>query len=52
MFLVPINDKKVGNAYLTPGLNDYYYYLRYQTYDITEFLKLKEENKIEVHMGD
>jgi alpha-L-rhamnosidase len=30
-----INDKKVGNAYLTPGFNDYDYYLRYQTYDIT-----------------
>ena len=47
-----INDKKVGNAYLTPGLNDYDYYLRYQTYDITELLKLNEENTIEVHMGD
>ena len=47
-----INDKKVGNAYLTPGFNDYDYYLRYQTYDITELLKLKEENKIEIHMGD
>ena len=47
-----INGKKVGNAYLTPGYNDYDYYLRYQTYDITELLKLNEENKIEIHMGD
>ena len=46
-----INDKKVGNAYLTPGFNDYDYYLRYQTYDITNLL-IKEKNIIEVHMGD
>ena len=45
-----INNKKVGNAYLTPGFNDYDYYLRYQTYNITGLLK--EENHIEVHMGD
>ena len=45
-----INDKKVGNAFLTPGYNDYDYYLRYQTYDITELLN--GENHIEVHMGD
>ena len=45
-----INDKKVGNAFLTPGYNDYDYYLRYQTYDITELLD--KENHIEVHMGD
>ena len=45
-----INGKKVGNAYLTPGFNDYDYYLRYQTYDIIELLQ--KENNIEVHMGD
>ena len=45
-----INDQKVGNAYLTPGFNDYEYYLRYQTYDISELLK--EENNIEIHMGN
>ena len=47
-----INNSKVGNAYLTPGFNDYDYYLRYQTYDITNLLKVNEENKIEIHMGD
>ena len=45
-----INNIKVGNAYLTPGYNDYDYYLRYQTYNITQILK--EENLIEVHMGN
>ena len=45
-----LNKKKVGNAYLTPGYNDYDYYLRYQTYDIKELLET--ENIIEVHMGD
>ena len=45
-----INDQRVGNSYLTPGYNDYDYYLRYQTYNITTLLK--ENNHIEVHMGD
>ena len=45
-----LNDKKVGNSYLTPGYNDYDHYLRYQTYDITDLLQ--EKNTIEVHMGD
>ena len=46
-----INDNRVGNYYLTPGYNDYDYYLRYQTYDITQLIK-NEKNKIEIHMGD
>ena len=45
-----LNNQKIGNAYLTPGFNDYDYYLRYQTYNITELLK--SENILEVHMGD
>ena len=45
-----LNNKKIGNAYLTPGYNDYDYYLRYQTYDIKELLDVK--NNLEVHMGD
>ena len=45
-----INNNKVGNAYLTPGFNDYDYYLRYQTYNITQLLSKK--NIIEIHMGD
>ena len=45
-----LNEKKIGNAFLTPGFNDYDYYLRYQTYNITQLLKT--ENILEVHMGD
>ena len=36
-----INDNRVGNYYLTSGYNDYDYYLRYQTYDITQFSLMK-----------
>ena len=46
-----INGHKVGNAYLTPGFNDYDYYLRYQTYEITKLLKEKN-NTIEINMGN
>ena len=45
-----INGQKVGNRYLTPGFNDYDYYLRYQTFDITDLLQ--KENHISVEMGD
>ena len=45
-----LNQKKVGNAYLTPGFNDYNYYLRYQGYNITQLLET--ENVLEVHMGN
>ena len=45
-----LNQQKIGNAYLTPGFNDYNYYLRYQTYNITELIN--SENTLEVHMGD
>ena len=47
-----INNEKVGNAYLTPGYNDYNFYLRYQTYNITELLKENKSNIFEIHMGD
>ena len=47
-----LNDKRIGNVFLTPGFNDYDYYLRYQTYDIAELLNESGENKIEIHMGD
>lgn len=45
-----LNGKKIGNDYLTPGLNDYHSYLRYQTYDVLPLLK--EQNQIEVYLGD
>ena len=45
-----LNKQKVGNAYLTPGFNDYDYYLRYQTYNITDLIE--KNNVLEVHMGD
>ena len=46
-----INNKKVGNAYLTPGFNDYDYYLRYQTYNISDLIR-RGKNNIEIHMGN
>ena len=50
LYLAYINGKKVGNSYLTPGYNDYDYYLRYQTYDIAELLE--KENHLEIEMGE
>ena len=46
-----INGKKAGNAYLTPGFNDYDGYLRYQEIDVTDLLT-EGENRIEVYLGN
>ena len=45
-----INGQRVGEDYLTPGYNDYDAYVRYQTYDVTEYIKT--ENLIEIYLGD
>ena len=34
-----LNGQKVGEEYLTPGYNDYDYWIQYQTYDVTDLLK-------------
>jgi alpha-L-rhamnosidase len=45
-----VNNKRVGNDYLTPGFNDYDAYLRYQTYDISAMAET--DTTIEVYLGD
>ena len=50
LYVAYLNGEKVGDRFLAPGCNDYDGYLRYQTYDVTAMLK--EENVINVHMGD
>lgn len=44
-----INEKKVGDEYLAPFLNDYLECYQYQTYDITELLSA--ENEIRIFLG-
>ncbi|MBQ9032341.1 MAG: family 78 glycoside hydrolase catalytic domain [Parasporobacterium sp.] len=46
-----INGKKAGDAYLTPGFNDYDGYLRYQELDVASLLT-SGENRIEVYLGN
>lgn len=50
LYEATINQKKVGNEFLTPYSNNYNEWLQYQTYDITEHLI--EENEIEVVLGN
>ena len=45
-----INGKRVGNEYLTPLMNDYDGFVRYQTYMIQDILE--EENLIEIYLGN
>lgn len=45
-----INDSKLGDGYLTPGFNDYDFYLRYQSYDVSKLLV--NDNLISVQMAD
>jgi alpha-L-rhamnosidase len=46
-----INDRKVGDEYLTPYCNDYESWLQYQTFDITDYFKLGL-NCIDIYTGD
>lgn len=46
-----INDKKVGEEFLTPYCNDYDSWLQYQTYDITGYFE-DGNNRIDVYTGD
>ena len=45
-----LNGQRVGKDYLTPGMNDYDAYLRYQTYDVSALLRA--ENCLEVYLGN
>lgn len=47
-----INGRRVGDTYLTPGFNDYGGYLRFDTYDVSAYVRPGEENRIEIHLGD
>ncbi|MCR3759523.1 glycoside hydrolase family 78 protein [Clostridium felsineum] len=47
---ININDKKCGDEYLSPNLNAYDKWLQYQTYDITNELKLGK-NEVEILLG-
>lgn len=46
-----INEKKVGNEYLTPGNTNYNNWIQYQTYDISKSF-IDGNNKVEVILGD
>ena len=46
-----INDRRVGDEYMTPYLSDYTQQVQYQTYDVGELLNAGE-NLIEIHCGN
>lgn len=45
-----LNERRVGDEYLTPGLNDYDSFVQAQTYDITDYLQ--EKNQVEIFLGN
>lgn len=45
-----LNGQRVGNAYLTPGYNDYDAYVRCQSYDVTSLLQA--QNRLAVVLGN
>ncbi len=51
LYVAWINGRRVGNHILTPGVNNYYRKLEYQTYDVSELLHVGE-NEILVALGD
>lgn len=51
LYELEVNGEKVGNEYLTPGFHSYDFWLQYQTYDITSFLR-KGKNGIGAMLGN
>lgn len=51
LYEVYINGEKVGDEFLTPYFTDYRFWLQYQTYDATDYLK-QGQNTIVVMMGE
>lgn len=51
LFRAFLNGQRIGQDYLTPGMNDYDAYLTVSTYDVTEQLH-PGENLLEVVLGD
>lgn len=46
-----LNGEKIGNEFLAPFYNDYNYWIQYQTYDITNLLKVGI-NELRVMLGN
>ena len=51
LYEVKINGVRVGDFVLAPGSTDYNKRIQYQTYDVTDLIRVGE-NKIEVVLGD
>ncbi|MBR1743212.1 MAG: family 78 glycoside hydrolase catalytic domain [Lachnospiraceae bacterium] len=47
-----LNGEKAGDDYLAPFCNDYREHIQYQTYDVTELCKDREENRLEIFLGN
>ena len=51
LYEVYLNGEKIGNEFLAPFYNDYNYWIQYQTYDITNMLKVGI-NELRVMLGN
>lgn len=51
MYALHINGKRVKDNILTPGTSEYWFRLPYQTFDVSDYLRLGE-NSVEVTLGD
>ena len=51
MYALYINGTRVKDNILTPGTSEYWFRMPYQTFDVSDYLKIGE-NKIEVTLGD
>ena len=50
LYELSINNKKIGDEYLTPGYHAYNHWLQYQTYEVNDLINGR--NNIEILMGD
>ncbi len=46
-----LNGERVGKGVLTPGWTSYNHRVQYQTYDVTDLLKVNKKNRVEITVG-
>ncbi|CUH97044.1 hypothetical protein P22_3170 [Propionispora sp. 2/2-37] len=50
LYELNLNDRRVGDAYFTPGWTSYHNRLQYQTYDVTDHLR--DNNQLEIILAN
>lgn len=52
LYRAAIDDQEISDELLAPGFHNYYHWVQYQTYDVTEYLQEGNSHNIQVELGN